>query len=121
MTKPASDLAALGWLSVPWPVGTALNRWNMGEIAETVFRGRARPMPDLVNYVFRNGWTETGDLPCREAWRAHIAGREVARPQGPFDQIYIGGETGEVDFSAFRHVPTVRTGAAVARLTSPRT
>lgn len=78
---------------------------------DILFPGVARPMPDRVDYRFTNGWTGTGDLPCREALRASLPGRSVARPEGPFPLVYPGLDGQTVDFSRFCHRPTfVRRG-----------
>jgi hypothetical protein len=68
-------------------------------------------MPDRVSYCFKNGFVDTGDLPCREALRAGLAARHVEKPAGPFKEIHWGLEGREVDYSTFKHRPTlVRRG-----------
>lgn len=93
-----------------WDLATnsAINRWAMSPAEETYFPGEARIMPDAVDYRFINGWVETGDLPCRESLREHVAQRTVSLPKNlSFPEIYFGGEDNRVDFSTFRFRPTL--------------
>ena len=83
---------------------------------ERPFPGHPRPMPDTVDYRFRNGWTQTGDLPCREALRALLPGRRVVRPGGPFEMVHLGLDGDDIDFSVFRTRPTLIVYALRCRL-----
>ena len=51
--------------------------WRISDAQVVPWPGVARPMPDAVDYRFVNGWVATGDLPCREALRAALHGREI--------------------------------------------
>lgn len=107
----------------PWtPLlpGTALTRWEMALPVETFFPGTARPMADKVNYTFRNGWVDTGDLPCREALRHLVRDRVVRRPDCSFPDIFVGLSGTDADFSQFCHQPTLIQRAFRCRLSSDR-
>lgn len=96
--------------------GDAVVRWAMAAPREQLFPGIARPMPDRVDYRFRNGWVDTGPLPCREALLADLAGRSVARPDGPFPDPVVGLDGSEIDFSRFCHRPTLIVRAFCCRI-----
>lgn len=87
--------------------GDAITRWAVSAPDRQYFPGTPRPMPDIAHYAFRNGWVDTGDLPCREALRAALPDRELSEPEGPFDQIHPGDDGDQVDFSQFCFVPTL--------------
>lgn len=87
--------------------GDALLHWAMTASEETHWPGVARPMPDRVDYLFRNGWVDTGPLPCREALLQTLPQRQIGRPTGPFDALMIGLDGDELDFSRFCHLPTL--------------
>jgi hypothetical protein len=89
------------------PPGAALTHWAMTEPDAQRFPSVARPMPDVVDYRFSNGWVATGDLPCREALRAALGTRAISRPAGPFEQVFAGLDGADVDFSQFCHRPTL--------------
>lgn len=96
----------------PWvelAAGAPILRWAMTAPEETLFPGIARPMPDRVDYRFVNGWTDvqTGDMPCRQALRDALPHRAPPCPTGPFDDLCIGLDGAELDFSCFRHRPTL--------------
>ena len=113
---PASEGAAL-W-SVLRSGGTIAN-WAGADSVETLFPGTARPMPDTVDYRFVNGWVATGDLPCREALRAALPTRQPSRPSGPFHHIHVADDGAGLDFSTFRHRPTLITRGVQCRLDAP--
>lgn len=83
----------------------SLNRWNLSKARVQRFPGIARPMPDVVIYQFVNGWVDTGDLPCREAWRSYIAFRSLVLEDVNFPDAYCGFENPRVDFSCFSFQP----------------
>lgn len=86
--------------------GDSLNVWYVSQPDVQIFAGTARPMPDLVDYRFVNGWVATGDLPCREALRAILPDRQFCLSDAPeMPQLYVGGEDPNVDFSTFRPGP----------------
>jgi hypothetical protein len=88
--------------------GAPILRWAMAAPEERYFPGTPRPMPDRVDYRFANAtWTEVPPLPCRDALLAQLPGRCVARPAGPFPDLVIGLDGGEIDFSRFCFRPTL--------------
>lgn len=87
--------------------GDALVHWAMAAPEERHYPGIARPMPDRVDYRFRNGWVDTGPLPCREALLSELPIRHVARPEGPFPDLMFGLDGADLDFSRFCHRPTL--------------
>jgi hypothetical protein len=87
--------------------GEAVARWAMAAPDERLFPGVARPMPDRVDYRFRNGWVDTGHLPCREALLADLPDRHITRPGGPFPDLIVGLDGSDIDFSRFCHRPTL--------------
>lgn len=91
----------------PLPPGTALTRWEMAEPVSVLFPGTARPMPDRVDYIFRNGWVDTGDLPCREALHRFVRDRVVSRPACDFPDVFAGASGPDIDLSQFCHRPTL--------------
>ena len=64
-------------------------------------------MSDTVDYLFRCGWVDTGNLPCRAALRALIADRQIDKPTGSFDQVVVADQAGICDFSTFCFRPTL--------------
>ncbi|MEO0503082.1 MAG: hypothetical protein AAFZ14_07125, partial [Pseudomonadota bacterium] len=101
---------------VPLIPGAALNRWAMATPSAEHFPGVARPMPDRVDYQFRNGWVDTGDLPCREALKDQLPTRQISRPHGPFEQLYLGLDGPDVDFADFCFRPTLIVHALQCRI-----
>jgi hypothetical protein len=92
--------------------GDAILRWAMAVPEERLYPGTPRPIPDRVDYRFENAkWTEVPPLPCREALRAELPTRRVARPEGPFPDLLIGLDGAELDFSRFCFRPTLVTRA----------
>jgi hypothetical protein len=87
--------------------GAPVLRWAARGPEARHFPGTARAMPDRVDYRFVNGFTETGPLPCREALLAEVPGRTVPRPEGPFPDLVLGLDGGEIDFSTFCFRPTL--------------
>lgn len=84
-----------------------VTHWAMAQPMSQYYPGHPRPMPDTVTYRFHNGWVDTGDLPCREALRNALPNREIPCPIGPFSDLVVGPEGGEIDFSQFCHRPTL--------------
>ena len=92
--------------------GAPLLRWAMAAPEERHYPGEPRPVPDHVDYRFENAkWTEVPPLPCREALRAELPGRQVPRPEGPFPDLLVGLDGAELDFSRFCFRPTLVTRA----------
>jgi hypothetical protein len=92
--------------------GAHVLRWAMAAPEERHFPGTPRPMPDRVDYRFANAkWTEVPPLPCREALLAELPTRAVPRPEGPFPDLVLGLDGGELDFSRFCFRPTLITRA----------
>ena len=87
--------------------GMAIRQWAMAKPVERHYPGTARPMPDTVDYRFVNGWTQTGDLPCREALQQELDRRKISRPDGPFEDLVLGLDGEEIDFSQFCFQPTL--------------
>ncbi|TQS70913.1 hypothetical protein ERN12_13810 [Rhodobacteraceae bacterium] len=116
--KFAQNCASVAW----WPLaqGDALNRWMITPADAQIFAGQPRPHPDQVDYRFINGWVDTGDLPCREAFRAMLPDLAPVIPQaGTFSQVYFGGDNPRVDFSTFCFQPTRIARFAKAQIASP--
>lgn len=92
----------------PWQInqGDAVTRWELTPIVEQPFPGESRPMPDIVDYLFRNGFTDVGDLPCREAFRKTMLGRHIDVAQTGFGEIHLASDSDALDFSEFWHEPT---------------
>lgn len=87
--------------------GQALRSWAANPPEQQLFPGVARAMPDTVDYRFRNGWTDTGALPCREALLASLPDRQIPRPTGPFNHLCHSFDGDELDFSIFCFRPTL--------------
>ena len=64
--------------------GETITAMALGPLIEEPFPGEARRHPDNVDYVFVNGNTAVGDLPCRDAVRDFVAARGVP-DLAPFD------------------------------------
>lgn len=103
-----------------WIQGGSIARWNVSAAESRVYPGRARTHPDAVTYRFENGWVDTGDLPCREALRKEVNTRVVELPELSYPEVYLSGAKGDVDYSAFCHVPEWRVRHARVRLESDR-
>lgn len=91
----------------PLQSGQALTAWTMTDPVETFYPGTARIMEDRVDYQFRNGFVDTGDLPCREAWLTQTT--DLIDPL-PADLAFTGiycGTGADIDFSTFRQRPTL--------------
>ncbi|MEM9427507.1 MAG: hypothetical protein AAGA06_12490 [Pseudomonadota bacterium] len=117
MKEPAESSDSAKWRKLG--VGAAISMWSATAAEEAVYPGRARPMPDRVDYRFRNGWVDTGDLPCREALKADLPDRVVECPEGPFPQVVFAEDGDELDFSTFRHRPTLIRRAFQCALRAP--
>ena len=76
-------------------------------------------MPDRLNYAFRNGWVDTGDLPCRQALRAELPGRAITLPDMDFSEVHLGSHGDFVDFSGFCTTPTLRERFARCAVYAP--
>ena len=100
----------------PLKPGDALRHWAASTAREVHFPGTPRPMPDTVDYRFRNGWVDTGPLPCREALLAALPDRDIPCPHGPFDRMEVAGDGDDLDFSTFRFRPTLITRAFTCRM-----
>jgi len=96
--------------------GQALTHWAMAAPDVRHYPGQATALPDQVDYRFVNNWTATPDLPCRAALRAESPGRTVPCPDGPFDELAVALDGPELDFSCFRHRPTLITRAFRCRI-----
>lgn len=96
-----------------------LTRWRLSEPQVTPWPGTARPMPDLVDYRFVNGWVATGDLPCRAALRASLPQRDFLLSDClPLTRVYAAGDSPRVDFSTFRPVPELIARWARTRISA---
>jgi len=95
------------WISLG--EGEAVRCWAMSEALELYYPGVPRPMENRFSYIFRNGWVDTGDLPCREALRAWVAERSLALPECAFTKLALASEDDTIEFSSFRHRPTLIT------------
>lgn len=64
-------------------------------------------MEDKLNYQFRNGFVDVGDLPCRKHFWQQMANRTVDLHSKPeCSEIYFANGKQKVDFSGFIHAPT---------------
>lgn len=117
MDEPTESSGRAHWRRLG--VGAAITMWSATAAEETVYPGVARPMPDRVDYRFRNGWVDTGDLPCREALKAALPDRIIDCPEGPFPQVVFAQDGDELDFSTFRHRPTLIRQAFQCALRAP--
>ena len=114
VTVDAADDATMGWQKlVP---GTPISIWAATEPSEKLFQGTPAALEDKVDYRFRNGWVETGDLPCRTALRAFLQDRRVPIPAGTFTELVLADDEGELDFSTFRYRATLISRAFRVRL-----
>ena len=96
--------------------GQPVLAWAMTAAEERHWPGVPQVLPDQVDYTFVNNWTATPDLPCRAALRRDLPGRRVACPEGPFSDVIVGMDGAELDFSCFRHRPTLVTRAFRCRI-----
>ncbi|MGF1735265.1 hypothetical protein [Photobacterium satsumensis] len=64
-------------------------------------------MVDRVQYKFKNGFVDVGDLPCRKVFWQSMANRTVRLDEkAPVEQVYFANGSHKVDFSGFIHIPT---------------
>lgn len=64
-------------------------------------------MVDRVQYKFKNGFVDVGDLPCRKVFWQSMANRTVNLDhKAPTEQVYFANGSHKVDFSGFIHIPT---------------
>ncbi|WEM44680.1 hypothetical protein PTW35_25840 (plasmid) [Photobacterium sp. DA100] len=64
-------------------------------------------MVDRVQYKFKNGFVDVGDLPCRKVFWQSMANRTVSLDERvPTEQVYFANGCPKVDFSGFIHIPT---------------
>ncbi|MES0884549.1 hypothetical protein [Roseibium sp. SCP14] len=85
----------------------ALTFWDVGPLKETLFAGEAATMTDRVNYVYINGFTDVGDLPCRTAFLNTMKGRKLPCPElDEIDETLFFSDQTKIDFSGFWHRPT---------------
>jgi hypothetical protein len=89
------------------PPGAPVLRWAAAAPEARHYPGRARPMPDWVDYRFAAAFTDPGPLPCREALLDALPRRAVPCPEGPFPDLVLGMDGGEIDFSTFCFRPTL--------------
>lgn len=100
--------------------GDAVMAWALTPVVEAPFAGTARPMPADIDYRFLNGFVDVGDLPCREAFRATMVGRDIACPdKADFTEMVVADAQGRVDCGGFWHRPTHVRRAARCVLTAP--
>lgn len=101
MTNPNSVLKS----------GEAITRWLYSPATVVPFLGPRRPNPDHVNYQFGLMGEKTGQSPARERLEARKAPTDTHVPSGPFDTLYVGSHSPNVDFSIFAFTPTLITRA----------
>lgn len=106
-------------LTQAWRPGDALTRWNISPLGQRHYPGEPGTMPDRLNYAFRNGWVDTGDLPCRQALRAELPGRAITLPDMDFSEVHLGSHGDFVDFSGFCTTPTLRERFARCAVYAP--
>lgn len=97
--------------------GETITAMALGPLIEEPFPGQVRRHPDTVDYVFINGNTAVGDLPCRDAVRDFVAARGVPA-LAAFDvtAIALPGFNRRIEFSDFWHLPTRLSRWGRARL-----
>lgn len=90
----------------------------LGPLIEESFPGDRRRHPDTVDYVFVNGNTAVGDLPCRDAVRAFVEARGIP-DLASFEiaAVALPGFNRRLEFSGFWHLPTRLARWGRARLT----
>lgn len=107
MPSPIPDLSHKSPAGRTLGSGDAINLWEVSELVEASYPGMPRPAEDRVQYNFRNGFTDVGDLPCREAFLTEMRGRPIApKPDFRTAAIYAPRNNRRVEFSGFRYTPT---------------
>ena len=87
--------------------GEALDVWALSDIVEQPFTGAPALASDPQNYRFVNGFVGVGDLPCRQAFRADMAGRPLPLARDwPLARLRLPAMSRRVDFSEFWYRPT---------------
>ncbi|ODT79772.1 MAG: hypothetical protein ABS76_19600 [Pelagibacterium sp. SCN 64-44] len=87
--------------------GDSLNAWELSPVAARYFPGEPAPASDPQNYRYINGFVDVGDLPCRVATWAEVAGRTlVLDSDWPVESLYLPGRSRRVEFSLFCSRPT---------------
>ena len=88
--------------------GDSLNAWALSPVEATYFPGEPAPAHDPQHYKYINGFVDVGDLPCRIAtWRQVATSAIALRTDWPVESLYLPGSNRRVEFSQFRHRPTV--------------
>lgn len=90
------------------PSGQSLSRLKLSDVVEKRFAQFEdhETMEDRVQYQFRNGFVDVGDLPCRKHFWNTMANRAVS-PSDALDMesIYFANGKRRVELSGFRHYP----------------
>ncbi|GHA35819.1 hypothetical protein GCM10007989_34800 [Devosia pacifica] len=80
--------------------------WELGPVIEADFSGLPAPADDPVQYVFRNGFTGTGHLPCRSAFLTEMKGRAISPPEyWVRDGFYAPLDNPRIEFNGFCYTP----------------
>lgn len=78
-------------------------------------------MEDKLNYQFKNGFVDVGDLPCRKHFWQQMAERVVhIKDKADCSNIYFANGKRKVDFSGFIYIPTHVQHWAETQLVSPQ-
>lgn len=89
--------------------GDAITRWLYSDATTVPFYGPLRPTPDYVTYEFGLVGTKTGQSPARERLQNRSAPTKTDVPTGPFNTLYVGSYSPNVDFSTFAYTPKMIT------------
>ncbi len=93
--------------AVPLQAGTPLVVWELSPVVASDFPGFAVPAEDRVQYQFRNGFTQVGDLPCRQVMHAEMMGRPIVPPSFWLSAGYYAPVANRrVEFNGFEYTPT---------------
>lgn len=86
-------------------IADALSAWRLSPVSSHPFPCECRPMLKEFSYEFANGFVDTGDLPCRESWKAKNCSQDTIPDNLFFPGIYAGDDVVNIDFSDFQPRP----------------
>nr|WP_272211383.1 hypothetical protein [Marinicella sp. W31]MDC2877273.1 hypothetical protein [Marinicella sp. W31] len=101
--------------------GETVTAFALGPLEAQYYPGAVTRGTDNVDYKFINGFVDVGELPCRTAVRAEIAGRNVAlKDDFQIVSTNLPGFNRRLDFSGFWHRPTRLSRWVRTRLVPPK-